>query len=466
MRATLGSDVFILGAVVIYVIGTTALTLVFRSRSNEQYMVAGRALPAGVIGILLMSEFIGAKSTVGTSQAAFEHGMAAAWSVLGASIGFVLLALGFAQKIRSSTHDTISGLVEQQYGTGVRKTISAVMIYALLLVNVGNYVGGAAILAPVLHIGITPSLFLVVAFSSAYHVVGGMKGIAYVTLLHTLVKLVALGILVAVAVSLSGGLAPITRALPVSYFTWQGTIGWSRIVAWVVATVGTIFSTQFIVQALASTRSAAAARASALIAAALCLPLGIGLALVGVAARYVFPAEKSLYALPAFISKMSLPLAATVTVSLVASVLVSVSTVALAITALVIRDFYAPWKRPTPAQELRATRVVAAIVGLVPLLCVFYIPHILALSFFTRALRLSIAVVALIGVYLPWIGSTETALVALILSALSTTGWYLAGNPLGIDSIYIAGATPAVVFLGDALRKSHRKPEITGADQK
>ena len=34
-------------------------------------------MPAFIVGILLMSEYIGAKSTIGTAQAAFESGIAA-----------------------------------------------------------------------------------------------------------------------------------------------------------------------------------------------------------------------------------------------------------------------------------------------------------------------------------------------------------------------------------------------------
>ena len=116
--------------------------------------------------------------------------------------------------------------------------------------------------------------------------------------------------------------------------------------------------------------------------------------------------------LPVFIDKMAPPLAALVTVSLVASVLVSVSTVALATTALVMRDFYVPWRKPEPDHELRATRYVALAIGLLPLICVFFTPHILALSFFTRALRLSIAIIALIGVFLPFVGSPRAAVTA------------------------------------------------------
>ncbi len=45
-------------------------------------------MPAFIVGILLMSEYIGAKSTIGTAQAAFESGIAASWSELGQPSAF------------------------------------------------------------------------------------------------------------------------------------------------------------------------------------------------------------------------------------------------------------------------------------------------------------------------------------------------------------------------------------------
>ena len=223
-------------------------------------------------------------------------------------------------------------------------------------------------------------------------------------------------------------------------------IGAPTIFAWIIGTVGAIFSTQFIVQAIAANRNAAAARRSTLIAAILCLPLGLALAFIGVAARYLFPQQQSIYALPVFLGEMPMVLAAVVTVSLVASVLVSVSTVALATTALVMRDFYVPWRRPASDAELTITRWVSIAVGLVPLLCVFFTPRILELSFFTRALRLSIAVLAIVGAYLPLVGSPRSAVIALVASGVATTAWYACGNPFGIDNIYVAATVPFVVL--------------------
>lgn len=444
--------------VVGYIVLTSILAIVLRSKSNAQFMTGSRSLPAIVIGVLLMSEFIGAKSTVGSAQEAFESGMAAAWSIFAASIGFLLLGLIFARKVYNSTQHTISGLIEMRFGRHARLAVSIIMIYALLLVNVGNYVSGAAALTQAMGTSLTVSTFIIAGFSAVYYVFGGIKSIAWVTLLHSLVKLTGVGILVIVAWRMTGGVQPMAQVLPPEYFTLDGEIGGTKIFAWVIGTIGAIFSTQFIIQAVASNRSANDARTSVLLAALFCLPLGFAIAFVGVAARFLYPEMDSLYALPVFISKVPPVLGGIVVVSLVASVIVSVSVVALATTALVMRDFYVPWRKPDDAHEFQASRLVGLAVGLAPLVCVFFTPHILELSFFSRALRLSISVVALIGIYLPFVGSARTAVVALIASCVATTVWYLAGNPFGLDNMYIAGLTPAVVLLVDHLVFGKRAP--------
>jgi SSS family solute:Na+ symporter len=69
------------------------------------------------------------------------------------------------------------------------------------------------------------------------------------------------------------------------------------------------------------------------------------------------------------------------------------------------------------------------------------------LSFFTRALRLSISVVAVIAFYLPFFGSNRGATWGLCTAGVSTTVWYMLGDPYGIDNIYIALVSPMAVMV-------------------
>ena len=179
------------------------------------------------------------------------------------------------------------------------------MIYALLLVNVGNYVSGAAAIATALHVSLPVAMCIIAVVSTFYYVFGGLKGVAWVTILHSAIKVVGIVIIFARRdVADRRHRADARPSCRPYYFTWDGKIGFTTIFAWTFGTVGAIFSTQFIVQAISSTPSADDARKATYYAAAFCLPLGFLLALIGVAARYLYPDMNSLYALPVFLEKM------------------------------------------------------------------------------------------------------------------------------------------------------------------
>ncbi|MCQ9422933.1 sodium:solute symporter family protein [Pseudomonas sp. LJDD11] len=458
------ATLIIVGMVVVYVLFTTWLTLRMRSKNSEQYMVAARSMPAFIVGVLMMSEYIGAKSTIGTAQAAFESSMAAAWAVVAAAIGFPLFGILMARKLYSSGEYTISGFIERKYGYSAKLMVSIIMIYALLLVNVGNYISGAAAISTVMHINLPTAAFITAVVSTLYYAFGGLKSVAYISVLHTVVKYAGVMIVLWVAVKLAGGFDKVHQGLPEHYFTWTGAIGGSKVMAWIIGTVGAIFSTQYIMQAISSTKNPNAARNSALWAGLLCLPISIALGLIGVVAKYLHPDMNSLYAMPVFLHSMSPWLAGVVTISLVASVFVGVSAVALAITSLVVRDFYVPLCKPSAEREFKMTKLISLVIGFLPLVFVFAVPEILSLSFFTRALRLSITVIALVAIYLPLFATGRGATWGLGAATVTTSLWYVLGNPYGIDNMYIALVTPALVICIERLLPRSNKPATQSSE--
>lgn len=443
------STLLIVGMVVAYILFTTWLTWRLRSKTSGDFMEGSRAMPAFIVGIMLMSEYIGAKSTIGTAQAAFEDGFAASWSVIGAAIGFPLFGLILVKRIYNTGKITISGAIAEKYGSSTKNIISLIMIYALLLVNVGNYISGAAAISTVLKIDLTQAAFITAVVSTFYFAFGGMKGVAWVTLLHSAIKYMGILIILYVALKMTGGVAPMMEKMPAFYWTWDGHVGASTIVAWLIGTVGSIFCTQFVIQAISSTKDVKSAKRATWVAFFFCLPIGLAMALIGVAAKFAHPDIKSLYALPVFLQDMSPWLAGIVTTSLVASIFVSVGTVALAIASLVVKDFYVPYRNPTPDREFKMTRWISIGIGFFPLLFVLFFPEVLKLSFFTRAIRLSITVVAIMAFYLPWFKSTRGANAGLIGACVVTSVWFLMGNPFGIDNMYVALITPAIIMVID-----------------
>lgn len=299
-------DTFIIvGIVIAYILFTTWLTFRIRSKNSGDFMEGSRAMPAFIVGILLMSEYIGAKSTIGTAQAAFESGIAASWSVLGAAIGFPLFGLILVKRIYNTGKITISGAIAEKYGNSTKNIISLIMIYALLLVNVGNYVSGAAAISTVLKVNLPVAAFITAIVSTFYFAFGGMKGVAWVTMLHSALKYAGLLIILGFALSKTGGFSPMMEKMPDYYWTWDGNIGAGTIFAWLIGTIGSIFCTQFVIQAISSTKDVRSAKRSTWIAFFFCLPIAFAIAIIGVAAKYLHPEINSLYALPVFLQDMN-----------------------------------------------------------------------------------------------------------------------------------------------------------------
>jgi SSS family solute:Na+ symporter len=154
--------IFILiGMVLAYLAVTTWLTFRYRARSTSDFMFAARSVPALVIGVLMMSEFIAPKSTIGVAQVAFDSGMAASWAVLSVALGFPLFGWLLAKKLYSTGEYTISAAIAKEYGRSTQLTVSVIMIYALLLVNVAFYVSGAAALSSAFHMSLTVSAVII-----------------------------------------------------------------------------------------------------------------------------------------------------------------------------------------------------------------------------------------------------------------------------------------------------------------
>jgi solute:Na+ symporter, SSS family len=460
-----GSLTFVLVVIVVYILFTTWLTMRLRSKSSAEFNNAAKSLPAIVVGILLMSEFIGTKSTVGTAESAFTNGIASSWSLITVTIAFFLFSFFLVNKFYGTGKYTISGIIEQKFGKSTKMVVSIIMIIALLLVNLGNYLSGSAAIASILGLPLMTCAIITAVVSTFYFTFGGMKGVAWVTILHSLVKYAGIMITVGVAIYLCGGFKPVAAELPTHYFTWDGTIGGATIFAWLIGNMGAIFSTQFIIQAITSSKSAKEAKRSSLYAALLCLPLAIAIGIIGVCARYLYPNIDPIYAFPVFLEHMNPVLTAIVATSLVASIFVGVSTVALATTTLIIDDFYAPKAKPSPEKLMKMTRIVSIAVGFVPLIGVVLAPELLSLSFFTRALRTSIAVVAAMGFYLPFFSTNRGATIGLGLSGVLTSVWYLLGDPYGIDNMYIAVITPFIVMVIDRYIRGNKKQKISESSE-
>jgi SSS family solute:Na+ symporter len=441
----------IMMSVVIAYISLTVLLSLWTKKftgTTSRFMTGGRDMGAFVIGVVLMSEIIGAASTMGTAEAAFGKGISAAWNLMSTCLAFILFAYLMASKFRNLGEYTISGAIATRYGEKARLITSVIMIYALLVVNVSMYVGGAATIATILRVPTLVGVLITGAVTILYVAVGGIKGVAYTNLIHCSIKYFALIITTVVALRFTGSLTHLREVMPPVYFSPTG-VGLPTIFAWTIGNIGGMFSTQYIIQGIAATKDQRTAKRASVFAGFLAIPVGLMAAFIGVAAKYAFPHIKGINAIPTLALHMNPWFGGLVVAGLVAAVFGSVSAATLGSTALVIKDFYVPLVKPGEKHLLIATRVLAIVIGLLPIPFAMSMPGVLKTIFFARALRTSIATVVTCMFFAPRLSSGKGAFWGLLLAALGATGWFLLGNPFGIDNIYVAVAIPLVVMVID-----------------
>lgn len=443
------TKISIIVMVITYILLTSIISIRIRSKTNTEFMTASKSMSPWVIGCLLMAAFTGAPSTIGTAQSAYQYGFASIWAILAISIGFLIFGLFFVKRIYASGEFTISGFIAKKYGKSTKLIISLLMIIAMFIANVGNYISGAASVSIILDIDFALAMIIIGIVSTFYFMIGGLKGVAIITIVHVIMKFISIAIILVVALFLSGGILPVINELPEYYFSFSGDIGINNIIAWIIVTTGSIFSTQFVIQSICANKNTKSAQKSCFIAALLCIPLGIGISLSGVIAKYLFPDIQSIYALPIFLQYMSPMLSGLAIIGILATVFISVATVALSISSLLIQDFYILIFKSDKQNFMKIVRRCSLFIGIVPMIFAFTIPEVLKLSFFSRALRLSITVIAIISVSLPLFNSTKGINVAIVLSTLLTAIWYILDDPWGINNIYIALLTPTIVMLGE-----------------
>lgn len=417
------------------------------ANSSSGMTGGGRNFPAYMIGALMLSEFIGSSVSIGTAQMGFELGISAAWNLVALATGFVLLAQVLVKKYKQTGQTTISAILAQTYGEPVRYAASVLTILALSIVAVALYAGGGAVLSAVLHINKNLAIMLVGAITVLYVSLGGMRSVVYTNVAHASAKYLGMILAFAYALEASGGISVLQEKLPAMMFNWT-QVGWGQIVAWMIAGIGSIFATQYVIQAVVGTDDDKVAKRACYYVASLMIPFGLMAAVVGMASAVLYPGIKSIAAFPVLIAHMPAFSASIMVVGLAGALFGGISATTLASATLAMKDFYDPYfnKEKNDQKSVMFIRIAIIVIGLLPLVLAMYADKLLMVAFLGKALRATLAVVVLLAFYAPKFGTPRGAFVGIVVSVIGTIGWFLAGNPYGIDSSYLALAGPLLTM--------------------
>ena len=195
-----------------------------RVRTGDDFLVAGRRLPARVLVFTLLATWVGSGSLFGGAGLGYRSGFSALWQSAGAWAGIALVYF-IAPRVRRIAQYTVPDILELRYGPWARVlgTLTTVLAYATIAAY--QFRGGGRLLALVAGVDPDTGALITAIFCILFTSLAGMLSIAYLDVGNGLVMTIAVMFGVAFLVGDAGGLSASLAALEPHQVSLFGDMG-------------------------------------------------------------------------------------------------------------------------------------------------------------------------------------------------------------------------------------------------
>jgi SSS family solute:Na+ symporter len=278
--------------IVVYLAGMLAMGWwgMRRARSKSEFLVAGRRLGPAMYSGTMAAIVLGGASTIGGVGLGYQYGLSGAWMVFTIGLGLLALSVFFSARIARLKVYTVSEMLDLRYGGGRAGVISGVVMWAYtLMLAVTSTIAYATIFDVLFDINRTLAIVLGGSIVVAYSTLGGMWSITLTDMVQFVVKTIGvLLLLLPIAVVKAGGFSAMKAELPTGYFDPLG-IGGETIFTYVLIYTFGMLIGQDIWQRVFTARSDRTAKWGGTVAGTYCLAYALAGAVIGTAAKVLYP---------------------------------------------------------------------------------------------------------------------------------------------------------------------------------
>ncbi|MFJ6566033.1 sodium:solute symporter [Streptomyces sp. NPDC091292] len=277
--------------IVIYLAGMLAMGWwgMRRAKSKSEFLVAGRRLGPAMYSGTMAAIVLGGASTIGGVGLGYKYGLSGAWMVFTIGLGLLALSVFFSARIARLKVYTVSEMLDLRYG-GRAGVISGLVMWAYtLMLAVTSTIAYATIFDVLFDMNRTLAIILGGSIVVAYSTLGGMWSITLTDMVQFVVKTIGvLLLLLPIAVVKAGGFSEMKAKLPTEYFDPLG-IGGETIFTYVLIYTFGMLIGQDIWQRVFTARSDKTARWGGTVAGTYCLVYALAGAVIGTAAKVLYP---------------------------------------------------------------------------------------------------------------------------------------------------------------------------------
>lgn len=440
----------------IMLVGYLALTVIVSAiialkgkKSSAQFLTAEGNLKWFLIIPLLFAEMMAGAATIGKAATGFTTGISAVWVNWGMSIGMIIFIL-FAARFYRAMHKkhgilSVPEAFKFMFDQRCRMVMLVIIVVVYCFLYSSQPISAAALIAPM--IGVDPVMvaWCVSALFIAVTLLGGMKGLAMLNLVHMLVMYAGLIWATTGSLEMTGGVAGLQAALPPSYFDlFQPTV--EATLANALGIGISFIAAATMVTATISSRSAKDMAIGSWGAALIVIPFAMLPAIIGMCAAVAMPDIPANTALFAMSNAQGPVVSGVVSMAIIAAIWSSAPAALLFCANTLTQDFFAV-VRPgcTDRQRTIFSKLMIVVLGILATWLGLNAASILGQLYAAFQIRSVVGIVLLVAMVWPRVSSTA-AFWSMLGGGVLAAAWHFAGNPLGVEPLWPA-CTLTIVLL-------------------
>ncbi|MFE5946126.1 sodium:solute symporter [Streptomyces sp. NPDC056480] len=414
-----------------------------RAKSKSEFLVAGRRLGPWMYSGTMAAIVLGGASTIGGVGLGYKYGLSGAWMVFAIGLGLLALSVFFSARIARLKVYTVSEMLDLRYG-GRAGVISGVVMWAYtLMLAVTSTIAYATIFDVLFDLPRTLAIVLGGTIVVAYSTLGGMWSITITDMVQFVVKTIGvLLLLLPIAVVKAGGFAEMKAALPTSYFEPLG-IGGETIFTYVLIYTFGMLIGQDIWQRVFTARTDKVAKWGGTVAGTYCLAYALAGAVIGTAAKVLYPNLPSADDAFATIVKDELPMGVRglVLAAALAAVMSTSSGALIACATVANNDIWSRLRGTASADkddhdEVKGNRAFILIMGVAVILIAIALNDVVQALTVAYNLLVGGLLVPILGGLLWRRGTVQGALAAVTVGGLAVIGLMWTYGILANEPVY------------------------------
>ncbi|MFG2346253.1 sodium:solute symporter [Streptomyces phaeochromogenes] len=463
--------------IVVYLVGMLAVGWwgMRRAKSKSEFLVAGRRLGPTMYSGTMAAIVLGGASTIGGVGLGYQYGLSGAWMVFTIGLGLLALSVFFSARIARLKVYTVSEMLDLRYG-GRAGVISGVVMWAYtLMLAVTSTIAYATIFDVLFDMNRTVAIILGGSIVVAYSTLGGMWSITLTDMVQFVVKTIGvLLLLLPIAVVKAGGFSEMKAQLPTEYFDPLG-IGGETIFTYVLIYTFGMLIGQDIWQRVFTAGSDRTAKWGGTVAGTYCLVYALAGAVIGTAAKVLYPKLGSPDDAFATIVKDELPMGVRglVLAAALAAVMSTSSGALIACATVANNDI---WSRLRGAvagstsgasdeerDEVRGNRAFILIMGLAVICTAIALNNVVEALTVAYNLLVGGLLVPILGGLLWKRGTAQGALAAVAVGGLAVIGLMASYGILANEPIYYGLLSSLAVYVIVSLATPATDPAVLAA---